>query len=113
MLLPATAAEWGTTDVAFTVLDVLGYLDEIPVCVAYEVDGKEIHDFPNTSILEKAKPVLKTLPGWKCDIRGIKKYEDLPENCRNYIEFVEKEIGFPITMISNGPGRDDIIYRNK
>ena len=103
----------GTTDVAFTVLDVLGYLDEIPVCVAYEVDGKEIHDFPNTSILEKAKPVLKTLPGWKCDIRGIKKYEDLPENCRNYIEFVEKEIGFPITMISNGPGRDDIIYRNK
>ena len=103
----------GATDVAFTVLDVLGYLDEIPVCVAYEVDGKEIHDFPNTSILEKAKPVLKTLPGWKCDIRGIKKYEDLPENCRNYIEFVEKEIGFPITMISNGPGRDDIIYRNK
>lgn len=103
----------GTTDVAFTVLDVLGYLDEIPVCTAYEVDGKEIHDFPNTSILEKAKPVLKTLPGWKCDIRGIKKYEDLPENCRNYIEFVEKEIGFPITMISNGPGRDDIIYRTK
>ena len=103
----------GATDVAFTVLDVLGYLDEIPVCVAYEVDGKEIHDFPNTSNLEKAKPVLKTLPGWKCDIRGIKKYEDLPENCRNYIEFVEKEIGFPITMISNGPGRNDIIYRNK
>ena len=103
----------GTTDVAFTVLDVLGYLDEIPVCVAYEVDGKEIHDFPNTSILEKAKPVLKTLPGWKCDIRGIKKYEDLPENCRKYVEFVEKHIGFPITMISNGPGRDDIIYRNK
>ena len=103
----------GTTDVAFTVLDVLGYLDEIPVCVAYEVDGKEIHDFPNTSILEKAKPVLKTLPGWKCDIRGIKKYEDLPENCRKYIEFIEKQIECPITMISNGPGRDDIIYRNK
>ena len=93
----------GATDVAFTVLDVLGYLDEIPVCTAYEVDGKEIHDFPNTSILEKAKPVLKTLPGWKCDIRGIKKYEDLPENCRKYVEFVEKHIGFPITMISNGP----------
>ena len=66
-----------------------------------------------TYLLEKAKPVYETLPGWKCDIRGIKKYEDLPENCRNYIEFVEKEIGFPITMISNGPGRDDIIYRNK
>ena len=63
--------------------------------------------------LEKAKPVIEKLPGWKCDIRGIKTYEELPENCRNYIEFVEKEIGFPITMISNGPGRDDIIYRNK
>ena len=65
------------------------------------------------TLLEKAKPVLETLPGWKCDIRGIKKYEDLPENCRKYVEFVEEHIGFPITMISNGPGRDDIIYRNK
>ena len=103
----------GTTDVAFTVLDVLGYLDEIPVCVGYEIDGQVTTDFPVTHLLEKAKPVYKTLPGWKCDIRGIRKYEDLPENCRNYIEFVEKEIGFPITMISNGPGRDDIIYRNR
>ncbi|MDO4633838.1 MAG: adenylosuccinate synthase [Eubacteriales bacterium] len=101
----------GTTDVAFTVLDVLGYLDEIPVCVGYEIDGEVTTDFPTTAKLEKAKPVLKTLPGWKCDIRGIRKYEDLPENCRNYIEFVEKEIGFPITMVSNGPGRKDIIYR--
>ena len=102
----------GTTDVAFTVLDVLGYLDEIPVCVGYEIDGQVTTDFPVTHLLEKAKPVYKTLPGWKCDIRGIRKYEDLPENCRNYIEFVEKEIGFPITMISNGPGREDIIYRD-
>ena len=101
----------GTTDVAFTVLDVLGYLDEIPVCTAYEVDGKETTEFPVTYLLEKAKPVLKTLPGWKCDIRGIKNYEDLPENCRNYIEFIEKQIGYPITMISNGPSRQDIIYR--
>ena len=101
----------GTTDVAFTVLDVLGYLDEIPVCVGYDIDGEIRTDFPVTHLLEKAKPVYKTLPGWKSDIRGIKKYEDLPENCRKYIEFVEKEIGFPITMISNGPGRDDIIYR--
>ncbi len=101
----------GTTDVAFTVLDVLGYLDEIPVCVGYEIDGEVTTEFPVTSKLEKAKPVLKTLPGWKCDIRGIKKYEELPENCRNYIEFIEKEIGFPITMVSNGPSRDDIIYR--
>ena len=101
----------GTTDVAFTVLDVLGYLDEIPVCVAYDIDGKVTTDFPTTTMLKKAKPVYETLPGWKCDIRGIKKYEDLPENCRKYIEFIEKQIGFPITMISNGPGRDDIIYR--
>ena len=101
----------GTTDVAFTVLDVLGYLDEIPVCTGYEIDGKVTTEFPVTTLLEKAKPVLKVLPGWKCDIRGIKKYEDLPENCRNYIEFIEKEIGFPITMVSNGPSRDDIIYR--
>ena len=101
----------GTTDVAFTVLDVLGYLEEIPVCVAYEIDGKEVRDFPPTHLLEKAKPVIKKLPGWNCDIRGIRKYEELPENCRKYIEFVEKEIGYPITMISNGPGRDDIIYR--
>lgn len=101
----------GTTDVAFTVLDVLGYLDEIPVCIGYEVDGKVTTDFPTTAILKKAKPVYEILPGWKSDIRGIKKYEDLPENCRNYIEFVERHIGYPITMVSNGPGRDDIIYR--
>ena len=101
----------GTTDVAFTELDVLGYLDEIPVCVGYDIDGEVTTDFPTTTLLEKAKPVYETLPGWKCDIRGIKKYEDLPENCRKYIEFVEEKIGFPITMISNGPGRDDIIYR--
>jgi adenylosuccinate synthase len=103
----------GTTDVAFTVLDVLGYLDEIPVCVGYEIDGEVTTDFPTTAKLEKAKPVLKNLPGWKCDIRGIKKYEDLPENCRKYVEFIEEQIGYPITMVSNGPGRDDIIYRNK
>jgi len=103
----------GTTDVAFTVLDVLGYLDEIPVCVGYEIDGKVTTDFPTTGNLEKAKPVLQVLPGWKQDIRGIKKYEELPKNCRNYIEFVEEQLGFPITMISNGPGRNDIIYRNK
>jgi adenylosuccinate synthase len=101
----------GTTDVAFTVLDVLGYLDEIPVCVGYEIDGQVTTDFPVTSKLEKAKPVLKTLPGWKTDIRGIRNYEDLPENCRKYVEFIEQEIGYPITMVSNGPGREDIIYR--
>ena len=101
----------GATDVALTVLDVLGYLDEIPVCTAYEVDGKIIEDFPTTRILEKAKPVYEKLPGWKCDISGIRKYEELPENCRKYIEFIEKHLGFPITMVSNGPSREDIIYR--
>lgn len=101
----------GTTDVAFTVLDVLGYLDEIPVCVGYEIDGKVTEDFPTTAKLEKAKPVYEVLPGWKSDIRGIKTYEELPENCRKYVEFIEKKLGYPITMISNGPGRKDIIYR--
>lgn len=101
----------GATEVALTVLDVLGYLDEIPICVGYEIDGEVVKDFPVTYKLEKAKPVLKTLPGWKCDIRGIKKYEDLPAECRNYIETIEAELGVPITMVSNGPGRDEIIMR--
>lgn len=101
----------GASEVALTVIDVLGYLDEIPMCVGYEIDGKVTKDFPTTPQLEKAKPVLKTFPGWKCEIRGIKKYEDLPENCRNYIEAIEKEIEVPITMVSNGPGRHEIIHR--
>ncbi len=101
----------GTTEVALTVLDVLGYLDEIPICVGYEIDGEIVKDFPVTYKLEKAKPVFKKLPGWKCDIRGIKKYEDLPAECRNYIETIEAELGVPVTMVSNGPGRDEIIMR--
>ena len=101
----------GTTDVAFTVLDVLGYLDEIPVCVGYDIDGEVTTEFPVTRLLEKAKPVIKVLPGWKCDIRGIKNYEELPANCKNYVEFIEEQIGYPITMVSNGPGRHDIIHR--
>ena len=102
----------GTTDVAFTVLDVLGYLDEIPVCVGYEIEGEVTTDFPVTHKLAKAKPVYEVLPGWKDqDIRDIKNFDELPENCRKYVEFVEKHIGYPITMVSNGPGRDDIIYR--
>ncbi|WP_455902354.1 adenylosuccinate synthase [Clostridium sp.] len=101
----------GATEVALTVLDVLGYLDEIPICVGYEIDGEVVKDFPVTYKLEKAKPVLKKLPGWKCDIRGIKNYEELPEACRNYIETIEAELGVPVTMVSNGPGRDEIIIR--
>ena len=101
----------GATEVVLTVLDALGYLDEIPVCTGYEIDGVVTEDFPTTAQLKKAKPVLEVLPGWKCDIRGIRKYEDLPENCRRYVEFIEEKIGFPVTMVSNGPGREDIIYR--
>ena len=101
----------GATDVAFTVLDALGYLDEIPVCVAYELDGKQIDYFPPTAQLKRCKPVLEKLPGWKCDIKGIKRYEDLPENARKYVEFAEKYLGVPVTMVSNGPAREDIMYR--
>ncbi|RZT02845.1 adenylosuccinate synthase [Cuneatibacter caecimuris] len=102
----------GATEVALTVLDVLGYLDELPICVGYEIDGQVTKDFPVTVRLEKAKPVWKVLPGWKCDIRGIKKYEDLPENCRRYIETIEEELGVPVTMVSNGPERHEIIRRS-
>ena len=103
----------GATDVALTVLDCLGYLKEIPVCVGYEIDGEVVKEFPVTTKLAKAKPVYEVLPGWACDISGIKEYDKLPENCRKYIEFIEKELGVPITMVSNGPKRTDIIYRNK
>ncbi len=101
----------GATEAALTVIDVLGYLDELHICVGYEVDGKVIRDFPTTNILNKAKPVYHTLQGWNTEIRGIKNYNDLPENCKKYIEFIEKELEVPITMVSNGPGRDEIIYR--
>ena len=101
----------GTSEVALTVIDVLGYLDEIPMCVGYEIDGTVTKEFPTTYQLEKAQPVLKKFPGWKCDIRGIRNYEDLPVECRNYIEAIEQEIEAPITMVSNGPGRHEIIHR--
>ncbi|MBR3718361.1 MAG: adenylosuccinate synthetase, partial [Firmicutes bacterium] len=96
---------------ALTVIDVLGYLDQLPICVGYEYNGEILTDFPTTSILEKCKPVYEYLPGWKCEIRGIRRYEDLPENCRRYVERIEELIGVPIKMVSNGPGREDIIYR--
>ena len=101
----------GATQVSLTVLDVLGYLDELPICVGYEIDGKITRDFPVTAKLKKAKPVYEKLPGWKCEIKGIREYNELPENCRKYIEFIEKELGVPVTMVSNGPGREDIIYK--
>ncbi len=101
----------GATEVVLTVLDCLGYLKEIPVCVGYEIDGEVVKDFPVTTKLAKAKPVYKVLPGWNCDIGGIKEYDKLPKECRDYIEFIEKEIGVPIKMVSNGPKRHDIIHR--
>ncbi len=101
----------GATEVALTVLDVLGYLDTLPVCVGYEIDGVVTKDFPTTVKLAKAKPVYEYLPGWNQEIRGIKNYEELPENCRKYIEFIEKELEVKITLVSNGPGRDEIIRR--
>ena len=101
----------GATEVVLTVLDCLGYLKEIPVCVGYEIDGEVVKDFPVTAKLAKAKPVYKVLPGWNCDISGIKEYDKLPKECRDYIEFIEKEIGVPIKMVSNGPKRHDIIHR--
>ena len=94
-----------------TIVDALGYLDEIPICAGYEIDGQIVQDFPASEKLDRAKPVWRKLPGWKTDIRGIRKYEDLPEACRNYVETIEKEIGVRISMVSNGPGRDDIIMR--
>lgn len=101
----------GATEVALTVLDPLGYLDEIPICTGYEIDGSITQDFPHTTDLEQAKPVLKKLPGWKCDIRGIREFHQLPAECQNYVNEIEQQIGFPITYVSNGPGRDDIIKR--
>ena len=101
----------GATEVALTVVDALGYLDEIKVCIAYDINGKIVKEFPTTPYLHIAKPVYETLKGWKCDIRGIKEYDQLPKECREYIEFIEKQLETPITMVSNGPKRDEIIYR--
>jgi len=101
----------GATEAVLTNLDVLGYLDEIPVCTGYEVDGKIITDFPSTPALMRAKPVYTVLPGWKTDVRGVTEWEQLPENCQKYIEFIEKELEVPIRMLSTGPKRSEILYR--
>ncbi len=101
----------GATQVCLTALDCLDYLDEIKVCTGYEIDGKIVKDFPNTHLLKKAKPVFVTLPGFKCNIRGIKEFDKLPKEAQDYVLFIEKEIGKPITIVSNGPRRDEIIYR--
>ena len=102
----------GSTEAVLTVIDALGYLEEIPICIGYEIDGEITRDFPTTDKLEKAKPVWKVLKGWNRDIRGIKNYEELPIECREYIEFIENELEVPVKMISNGPKREDIIYKS-
>ncbi len=101
----------GATQVALTCLDVLGYLDEIKVCTGYEIDGQVTNIFPTTPSLLRAKPVFTTLPGWKCDIRGCKNYQDLPENAKAYVDFLEEHIGAPITLVSSGPKREEMTYR--
>lgn len=103
----------GATQVALTCLDVLGYLDEIKVCVGYEIDGRVTDKFPTTADLMRAKPVFAALPGWKCDVRGCTSYANLPENAKAYVDFVEKQIGCPITLVSTGPGRHEITKRKE
>lgn len=101
----------GATEVALTVLDALGYLDEIKICVGYEIDGKVIDYFPTNDQLERAKPILETLPGWKTDIKGIRHFEELPKACQDYVTFIEKKLEIPITIVTNGPRREDVIFR--
>lgn len=101
----------GATQVALTAIDCLGYLDEIKVCTGYEIDGKVTTDFPVPALLDRAKPVYETLPGWKCDIRGVTDYGKLPQAARDYVDFIEKHIEAPITIVSTGPKRHEICRR--
>ena len=101
----------GATNIALTKLDVLSYMDKIPVCAHYELDGKIIDEFPFPCVLEQAKPVTEYLPGWQCDISGVRKWEDLPQAAKDYVEYVERNIGCHIGYVSVGPERDSIILR--
>ncbi len=101
----------GATELALTNLDVLGYLDSIPVCVSYETNGKITKNFPSTYMLSKSQPVYEYLKGWNCDISGCVHYDELPEAAKNYIRFIETQIGIPITIISVGPKRGQTIFR--
>ncbi len=103
----------GATEVVMTCLDVLGYLDEIKVCTGYELDGKEYKNFLTTEYLYQAKPIYTTLKGWNCDIRGIDSFDKLPKEAKDYVDFIEKEIGVKISMVSNGPKREEILIREK
>lgn len=101
----------GATQVVLTAIDCLGYLDEIKVCTGYEIDGKVTTDFPVPALLEKAKPVYETLPGWKCDMRGITDYSQFPQAAKDYVDFLERHIGYPISIVSTGPKRHEIALR--
>ncbi|MDE7194002.1 MAG: adenylosuccinate synthase [Oscillospiraceae bacterium] len=101
----------GAAEAALTMLDVLGFLDRIPVCVGYMINGKTTDKFPETHQLSVAEPIYEYIDGWKCDISGIGSWDDLPAEAKRYVEFIEDRIGVPITMISNGPRREQIIFR--
>lgn len=101
----------GATEVCITCLDVLSYMDTIKICTGYELDGKVYKDFLTTEQLYKAKPVYEELKGWKTDIRGIKEYNNLPQEAKDYVEFIEKQLGVKVSMVSNGPKRDEILFR--
>ena len=101
----------GATQVVLTAIDCLGYLDEIKVCTGYEIDGNVTTDFPVPSLLDQAKPVYETLPGWKCDLRGITDYSQFPQAAKDYVDFLERHIGYPITIVSTGPKRHEIALR--
>lgn len=101
----------GATQVVLTAIDCLGYLDEIKVCTGYEIDGKITTDFPVPALLDQARPVYETLPGWKCDMRGITDYSRFPQAARDYVDFLERQIGYPITIVSTGPKRHEIALR--
>ncbi len=101
----------GATEVCLTCLDVLSYLEEIPVCTGYEYEGKIYKDFLTTDKLYKSTPVIEKLKGWNCNIKGIRNFNELPAEARAYVEFIEKELGVKVSMVSNGPAREDIIYR--
>ena len=94
---------------ALTLLDVLGYLKEIPICTAYEIDGKPVQTFPVPARLNEARPVLESFPGWNCDISSVRDFDNLPEEAQNYVRFIEKQVGVPVRLISVGPRREDII----
>ena len=101
----------GATSIALTKLDVLSYMDKIPLCAHYEIDGVQTDDFPFPVLLDRAKPVMEYMPGWQCDISGARRWEDLPEAARSYVEYVEKAIGCPIGYVSVGAERESLILR--